>query len=97
MSSLAHVKKSILTIKPYLVSKYAISQLYIFGSYARQEQTDISDVDILVDFTHTPDLLTFLEMEEYISNELQIDVDLVPKRKLKEQIKEQVLDEAIEI
>jgi len=97
MSSLAHIKADILSIKPYLISKYAISNLYIFGSYAREEQTDESDVDLLVDFTQTPDLLTFLELEEYISDKLHLEVDLVPKRKLKEQIKSQILNEAIQI
>ena len=97
MSSLAHIKTDILSMKPYLISKYAISQLYIFGSYAREEQTDESDVDLLVDFTTTPDLLTFIEMEEYISEKLHINVDLVPKRKLKEQLKVQILNEAIKI
>jgi len=95
MSSLEHVKNIMLTIRPYLVSNYAISDLYIFGSYAREEQTESSDLDILVDFTKTPDLLTFLEIEEYMSKKLHLDVDLVPKRKLKKQIKNQILDEAI--
>ncbi|MEA3521646.1 MAG: nucleotidyltransferase family protein [Campylobacterota bacterium] len=97
MLSLAHLKENMLVMKPYLVSKYAISQLYIFGSYAREEQTDKSDIDLLVDFKKTPDLLTFLEIEEYMSKQLHVDVDLVPKRKLKKQLKEQILSEAIKI
>ncbi len=97
MSSLAHIKTDILSMKPYLISKYAVSNLYIFGSYAREEQTDKSDIDLLVDFSSTPDLLTFIELEEYISNKLHVSVDLVPKRKLKAQIREQILNEAIKI
>ena len=97
MSSLEHVKKSMLLLKPYLMSKYAISQLYIFGSYAREEQTESSDIDVLVDFNKTPDLLTFLEIEELLSSKLKNHVDLVPRRKLKSQIKDQILSEAIAI
>ena len=97
MLSLEQIKKNILFLKPYLISKYNISQLYIFGSYAREEQTDKSDIDILVDFKKTPDLLTFIEMEDYISDKLHLKVDLVPKRKLKNQLKNQILNEAIMI
>ena len=97
MSSLKQIKKSIRTIKPYLSSKYGVEALYIFGSYARSEQTARSDIDILVDFSKTPDLLSFIEMEEYMSHQLHNRVDMVPKRKLKNQIKDQVLSEAIAI
>jgi predicted nucleotidyltransferase len=78
-------------------NKYSVESLYLFGSYARDEQTENSDIDILVDFKKTPDLLTFIELEEYLSKSLQKSVDLVPKRKLKMSIKEQILDEAIAV
>ncbi len=77
--------------------KYSVESFYLFGSYARDEQTDNSDIDLLVDFKKTPDLLTFIELEEFLSDSLQKHVDLVPKRKLKMAIKEQVLKEAIAI
>jgi predicted nucleotidyltransferase len=79
------------------MSKYGISRLYMFGSYARGEQSDKSDIDLLVDFENVPDLLTFIEIEEYLSQHLNKKVDLVPKRKLKTQIREQVLRDAIMI
>ena len=77
--------------------KYNVDTLYLFGSYARGEQTENSDIDLLVDFKKTPDLLTFIEFEEYLSNSLQKHVDLVPRRKLKMSIKDQILKEAIAI
>ena len=79
------------------MSKYGIAKLYIFGSYARKEQNEKSDIDILVEFKKIPDLLTFIEMEEYMSRHLHRKVDLVPKRNLKTQIREQVLKEAIAV
>jgi len=78
-------------------SKYGVDAFYLFGSYARDEQNENSDIDILVDFNKTPDLLTFIELEEYLSNFLQKDVDLVPKRKLKKAVIKQVLKEAIAV
>ena len=77
--------------------RYDIDSLYLFGSFARDEQSVNSDIDLLVEFKKTPDLLTFIELEEYLSASLQNSVDLVPKRKLKAEIRDQVLKEAIAI
>lgn len=95
MSSLDSIKIDISELKPYLSSKYNISNLYLFGSYAKNEQNLNSDIDIIVDFDKTPDLLTFIELEEFLSEKLKHKVDLIPKRKIKEQLKEQILNEAI--
>ena len=97
MSSLKSVKNSLVSLKPYLQRKYNISSIALFGSYAREEQTDKSDIDILVDFKKTPDLLTFIEIEEFLKEKLKTTVDLIPQRKLKSQIKSQILNEAIKI
>ena len=97
MSSLKSVKNSLISLKPYLQRKYNISSIALFGSYAREEQTDKSDIDILVDFKKTPDLLTFIEIEEFLKEKLKTTVDLIPQRKLKSQLKSQILNEAIKI
>ena len=89
------IKKTILSLRDNLRNKYYIKTLALFGSYARGEETNSSDIDILVDFDTTPDLLTFIELEEFLSDKLKRNVDLVPLRKLKESIKKQILDEAI--
>jgi len=91
------IKNNIQKLKPYLVSNYSISELFIFGSYVRNEQTVNSDIDILVEFKKIPDLLTFIEIEDYLSSKLNHKIDLVPKRKLKAQLKRQILNEAIAI
>ncbi len=59
MLSLEQIKHNMLTLKPYLLDKYSVETLYILGSYVREEQTQKSDLDILVDFKKIPDLLTF--------------------------------------
>ena len=95
MSALDSIKANISELKPYLNSKYYVTDLYLFGSFAREEQTEQSDIDLLVDFYKTPDLLTFIEIEEFLSTKLHHSVDLVPRRKLKPQLKDQILKEAI--
>ena len=83
--------------KKYLYNEFNIKSLNLFGSFARGDYNKNSDIDILVEFNKTPDLLTFIEIEEYLSKKLKRKVDLVIKRKLKPQIKDTILKEAIAI
>ena len=83
--------------KKYLYNKFSIKSLNLFGSFARDDYTKNSDIDILVEFNKTPDLLTFIEIEEYLSKKLNRKVDLVVKRKLKPELKDTILKETITI
>ncbi|MFK5938587.1 MAG: nucleotidyltransferase family protein [Sulfurimonas sp.] len=97
MYSLQELKSNILSLKPYIQENYDVDEIYIFGSYARKDQNENSDIDLLVNFKKTPDLLTFIEIEEFLSKKLKHVVDLVPKRKLKPQLRDTILKEAIAI
>ena len=97
MPTLQEIKKKIVSIKPYIIEKYGVDRLFIFGSYVRGEETQESDLDLLVEFKNTPDLLAFIEMEEFLKAKLQIPVDLVPKRKLKARLRDQILREAVAV
>jgi uncharacterized protein len=70
-------------ILPQLREEYDVEQLGIFGSYVRNEQHANSDVDILVSFRHTPGLLKYISLEQYLSDVLGVRVDLVMESALK--------------
>ena len=93
MKSTSKIEEILKQHKTELVKKYKIKEIGIFGSYIRGEQTKISDVDILVEFNEVPDLLTFIEIERYLENLLDIKVDLVEKMSLKSRIREHILHE----
>lgn len=38
-------------IKPLLQERYGVTELALFGSYARDEQTPESDIDLLIDYS----------------------------------------------
>lgn len=76
-------------------SQYHVKQLGILGAYVRQEQTDDSDIDILVEFSQTPSLLKFINLENHLSDHLGIKVDLVHQSGLKPRIGEIILAEVI--
>lgn len=54
--------------KKELAEKYSVKEIGIFGSFARCEMNEKSDMDILVEFTDTPSLLKFVNLENYLSD-----------------------------
>ena len=80
---------------PMLAERYSVETLEVFGSYVRSEQKKDSDLDVLVTFKKVPSLLTFIAIENYLSDLLGVKVDLVMKDSLKPKIGQQILREAI--
>ena len=97
MSEKEQILQQLSALKTQLASHYHITSLALFGSLARDEATKNSDVDVLVDFSQTPDLLTFIELEEKLKSALGKNVDLVPKRKLRAELSQNILKEAIAV
>lgn len=79
---------------PKLQLQYNVDTLDVFGSFVRDEQTAKSDLDLLVTFTKSPSLFSFLELEDYLSVLLGVKVDLVMKSSLKPNIGQVILSEA---
>jgi predicted nucleotidyltransferase len=82
---------------PMLAERYSVETLEVFGSYVRAEQKMDSDLDILITFKEVPGLLTFIAIENYLSDLLGIKVDLVMKESLKPKIGQQIMREVIPV
>ncbi|BAS55254.1 DNA polymerase beta domain-containing protein [Leptolyngbya boryana NIES-2135] len=95
MKNLEEIRQWLVQHKPILQERYQVKELGIFGSYVRQEQTETSDVDLLVEFSEIPSLLKFVTLENYLSDSLGIKVDLVHKSGLKPRIGERILAEVV--
>lgn len=67
----------------------------LFGSYVKGEQKDTSDLDVLVDFYEPISLFRFIELENFLTQQLGVKVDLVMRDALKPRIKDNILSEAI--
>ncbi len=78
-----------------LADKYGVAVLAIFGSYVRDEQKKESDIDLLVEILRPISLLELAGAEIYLSDVLEAKVDLVPKRSVREELKEMILREAV--
>ncbi len=86
MRELEDIKKVLRDHFEELKRDYGIKRLAIFGSYARKECTEISDIDILVEFER-PIGLKFIELAEYLEKILEIKVDLLTPNALKQKPK----------
>ena len=95
--SLDEIKEIIKKHKDELKEKYSVKEIGIFGSFARGEATEDSDIDILVEFEKPIGLFKFLELEEYLSNLIGREVDLVSKKALKPHIGKHILEEVVTI
>ncbi len=80
---------------PYLRSNFKVKSIGLFGSYAREEQTETSDIDMLVDFEAPVGFIKFIELENYLSDKLGVKVDLVTPDALKPIIKPHIIAEAV--
>lgn len=84
-------------LKPEIEKRYKITEIGVFGSYLRNEQTETSDVDVLVNFAEDSPitLFSFCSFENWLSDVLGKKVDLVMKDSLKPRIGKQILSEVI--
>lgn len=83
MDSAQDIEKKLGEIKNHLKKKYPISSMALFGSYARNEQTETSDIDIMVEFDGKIGS-KFIDLANEIEQYLGRRVDLVSKNGIKE-------------
>jgi len=77
------------------LSDLGVKSLALFGSMVRDESSEKSDVDLLVEFDRPVGLLKFIRVQRYLTELLESRVDLVTLDALKPKMREEVLAEAI--
>ena len=82
MLGLEEVEKLLKENKEHLFQEYPIKELAIFGSVARKEATEESDIDILVEFSE-PIGFEIVDLVEELETLLDHKVDLVSKKAIR--------------
>ncbi|MDP8238964.1 MAG: nucleotidyltransferase family protein [Candidatus Hatepunaea meridiana] len=78
------------------LEQMGVASLSLFGSVARNEASESSDIDLLVEFNRRVGLFHFIRVKQYLEDILGVnDVDLVMPDALIEELKENILKEAI--
>ncbi len=84
------------TNKKRLEQEYHLIKIGIFGSFARDEQTNNSDIDVIVEFEDNTSNL--YELKQRLRNEIQsrfnLSVDICREKDIKKIFKQQILSEA---
>ena len=94
MKALEEIGKILKDNKSELKSKFKVKKIGMIGSYIRNEQTEVSDVDLLVELSE-PIGWEFIDLKEYLETILGISVDLVTVNALKPQLRDIILNEVV--
>ena len=62
--------------KPYLHDKYGVESIGLMGSYARDEQTEESDIDLIVKFKEV-DYSNLVKLTTYLEEKFESKVDII--------------------
>lgn len=87
-----HVLKD---VKKDIKSKYKVKSIGIFGSYMKDMQKDSSDIDFLVEFERGADLFHFMGLIFFLEEKFNRKVDVISKPALKEDLRENILQEVV--
>ncbi len=87
--------KKLKQIKPILNNRYGVEKFAIFGSQARDDYTKDSDIDIAIISMKNKNFDAFIELREYLKNELKMDVDVVFFDSMNSFIKNEIKKEMI--
>ena len=96
-SSTTKRELSITQLRPIVLRvarEYGVSNVRIFGSFARGEQRKTSDVDLLVDLPEAMSLLDLSGLKLDLEDALKRKVDVIPARSIKPALRDGILAEA---
>lgn len=71
------------TQKKELEKKYPISEMGLFGSFARGDYNENSDIDILVDFDDRIDGFDYIKIAHHLEDAFKQKIDLVSRKGIK--------------
>ena len=94
MKDLSTIKQIIKELKPELEKKFHVSSIGIFGSVVRNDFSENSDVDIIVDFSQ-PIGIEFIDLADLLEEKFNEQVDLVSKKGIKPQYLSSIENEIV--
>ena len=83
--------------KPALAESFGVTGLALFGSFARDQATDSSDVDILVEFGIAPDWKAYFGVVSYLEDIFGRPVDVATISEVRKEIRPFVERDAVHV
>lgn len=89
------VLKKLKELKIEIKTNYKVKTIGLFGSYINDRQEDTSDIDLLVEFEDDADLFHYVGLSLFLEEYFNKKVDVISKPALKEELRENILQEVI--
>lgn len=96
MKTREEILRSLEQARPELVRRFGVERLALFGSYARGDQREDSDVDVLVDVNPTIGL-GFVDLADTIESALGVRAEVVSRRAIRPRHWEVIEAELIDV
>jgi|WetSurMetagenome_2_1015567.scaffolds.fasta_scaffold00249_9 uncharacterized protein len=97
MKTLEEIRATLHAHSGVLRDRYGITDIAVFGSVARGEAREDSDVDIIADVPGNMSLLGIIAAENYLSDILDSKVDFIPRNDIRRELRNRILDEAVAV
>ena len=78
----------------HILKKHGAKKVEIFGSYARGEQKETSDLDVIVEFEKRKSLLELVGIEQELEDHLGIKIDLLTEASISPYLMERIKKES---
>jgi len=91
------VLKTLKALRPELETRFKVKEISLFGSFARGEQVESSDIDVLVEFDTSASLFDLVRLSLFLEEQLHRKVDVIPKDSLRAELADAVLRERVTV
>jgi predicted nucleotidyltransferase len=95
MASRQEVMARLRSLKGELATRYDVREIGIFGSVARGDDDQKSDLDLFVEFGPDADLITFIGLWQYLEDIFGTRIDLVSKGGLRGDMRDSVIRDLV--
>jgi len=94
---LESVIKVLKELESLIRDRYKAEIIGIFGSFVRDEQKPTSDIDLLVKFLDGASLFDLVGLADFLEGKLNIKVDIVSERAVREELRDYIYSEVVRI
>ena len=91
------ILETLKVLRHELETHYMVNEISLFGSFVRGQQSETSDVDVLVEFNADASYFDLVRLGDFLEEKLQRHVDVIPRESLRAEIREAVLRERVMI
>ncbi len=92
------VLETLRRLEPELRERFRVETLDLFGSVARDNSTDASDIDLLIEFAGPVGLLHLIGTQQFLEEQLDVlKVDLVLKHSVIPELRSEIFRETIDV